>query len=343
MKYEVTIGIPVYKAVDYIEKTMESALNQSFDSIEYLIVDDCGNDGTIEVVERLQKEHQRGKYIRILYNNQNLGVGKTRNVILEQAKGEYLYFLDSDDIIEPDTIEKMMIAAQKYQSQVVYGSWVRVDNVHHSPAQHYIYPDLQLLRPDELAMYAFKNYSSFQISVCNALYSLNLIHSNHLRFIDSIFWEDLAFTYDMVPKVNRAVFLSDITYQYLCRSGSLSNYQDRDKLSKSEILKNALTLDYLKCKSIALCGKSYFPYLYYNLETNSFYIVCYVLKNYQRIAPKILDSEMSAILRYPLSIWKIIRFRHRRVYNLMYYGLAHMPSFLSLFFVKFLAKMKKVI
>ena len=54
MKYEVTIGIPVYKAIDYIERTMESALNQTFASIEYLIVDDCGNDGTIKVVERLQ-------------------------------------------------------------------------------------------------------------------------------------------------------------------------------------------------------------------------------------------------------------------------------------------------
>lgn len=50
MNYVVTIGIPVSKAVDYIENTMESALNQTFDSIEYLIVDDCGNDGTIEIV-----------------------------------------------------------------------------------------------------------------------------------------------------------------------------------------------------------------------------------------------------------------------------------------------------
>ena len=141
MKYDVTIGIPAFKAVDYIEKTMESALNQTFVSIEYLVVDDCGNDGTIEIVERLQKEHLRGKDIRILYNNQNLGVGKTRNVILEQAKGDYLYFLDSDDIMEPDAIEKMMIAAPEYQAQSVYGSWIRVDNVYPSPAHHYHYHD----------------------------------------------------------------------------------------------------------------------------------------------------------------------------------------------------------
>ena len=343
MNYEVTIGIPAFKAVDYIEKTMESALSQTFASIEYLIVDDCGNDGTIKVVERLQKEHPRGKDIHILYNKQNLGVGKTRNIILDQAQGEYLFFLDSDDILEPDAIEKMMRAARQYQAEIVYGSWIRVDNVHHSPVQYNQYPDLQFLRLDELAMYAFKNYSSFQISVCNILINLNMIRQNHMRFIDTIFWEDLAFTYDLVPKVSRAVLLSDITYHYLCRPGSLSQYQERKQLSKSEILKNALTLDYLKEKSVDLCRKSYFPYLYYNLETNSFYVLCYILKNYQRIVPEFSDSEMEMILKYPLSIWKIIRFRHKRVYNLMYFGLTHMPFFLTFFFVKILGKIKRVI
>ena len=132
MNYEVTIGIPVYKAVDYIEKTMESALNQKFDSIEYLVVDDCGNDGTIEIVERFQKEHSRGKDISILYNKQNLGVGKTRNIILDHAQGEYLFFLDSDDVLEPNAIEKMVGIARQYDAEVVYGSWIRVDNIHHS-------------------------------------------------------------------------------------------------------------------------------------------------------------------------------------------------------------------
>ena len=110
MNYEVTIGIPVYKAVDYIEKTMESALNQTFENIEYLVIDDCGDDGTIKVVERFQKEHPRGKDIHILYNKQNLGVGKTRNMILEQAQGKYLYFLDSDDLIDPNTITLLLDA-----------------------------------------------------------------------------------------------------------------------------------------------------------------------------------------------------------------------------------------
>ena len=343
MNYEVTIGIPVYRAVDYIEKTMESALNQSFGSIEYLVVDDCGNDGTIDVVERLQKEHQRGKDIRILYNKQNLGVGKTRNVILEQAKGEYLYFLDSDDILEPDAIEKMMRAAHQYQVEVVYGSWIRVDNVHHSASQHNFYPDLKLLKPGELAMYAFKNYSSFQISVCNVLFSHNFIRLNHLLFFDTIYWEDLAFTYDMVPKVNRAVLISDITYHYLCRPGSLSQYQDRELLDKEEILRNISTIDYLKSGCKRYIKEEYFPYLLYNLEMNSFYIVCYILKYYQRIAPTISNSEMNRVLWYPINVWQIIRFRQRLLQNLFFLGLSHLPSPLSLFFVRLLGKIKKVI
>ena len=55
MNYDVTIGIPVYKAIDFIENTIASALNQTFESIEYLVVDDCGNDGSIEIVERFQR------------------------------------------------------------------------------------------------------------------------------------------------------------------------------------------------------------------------------------------------------------------------------------------------
>jgi len=343
MNYEVTIGIPAFKAVDYIEKTMESALSQTFASIEYLIVDDCSNDGTINVVERLQKEHPRGKDIHILYNKQNLRVGRTRNIILDQAQGEYLFFLDSDDILEPDAIEKMMRAARQYQAEIVYGSWIRVDNVHHSPVQYNQYPDLQLLRPDELAMYAFKNYSSFQISVCNILINLNMIRQNHMRFIDTIFWEDLAFTYDLVPKVSRAVLLSDITYHYLCRPGSLSQYQDRVLIQKKEIQTNVLTIDYLKDKSLSYCDKNYLPYLCYNLEMNSFYIVCYVLKYSSKIEQTFSCRELRDYMHIPVGLSKILFFKKKRISCLMLWIIAHLPSSIFVIVIKGIGKVKHII
>ena len=343
MNYEVTIGIPAFKAVDYIEKTMESALSQTFASIEYLIVDDCSNDGTINVVERLQKEHPRGKDIHILYNKQNLGVGKTRNIILDEAQGEYLFFLDSDDILEPDAIEMMMRAARQYQAEIVYGSWIRLDKIHHQPMQQSHYPNLQLLKPDELAMYAFKNYSSFRISVCNALFDLNMLRLNHIRFIDTIFWEDLAFTYDLVPKVSRAVLLSDITYHYLCRPGSLSQYQDRELIQKKEIQTNVLTIDYLKDKSLSYCDKNYLPYLCYNLEMNSFYIVCYVLKYSRKIEQTFSCVELRDYMRFPVGILKILFFKKKRISCLMLWIIAHLPSSIFVIVIKGIGKVKHII
>ena len=343
MNYEVTIGIPAFKAVDYIEETMESALSQTFASIEYLIVDDCGNDGTIKVVERLQKEHPRGKDIRILYNKQNLGVGKTRNIILDEAQGEYLFFLDSDDILEPDAIEKMMRAARQYQAEIVYGSWIRLDKIHHQPMQQSHYPNLQLLKPDELAMYALKNYSSFRISVCNALFDLNMLRLNHIRFIDTIFWEDLAFTYDLVPKVSRAVLLSDITYHYLCRPGSLSQYQDRELIQKKEIQTNVLTIDYLKDKSLSYCDKNYLPYLCYNLEMNSFYIVCYVLKYSRKIEQTFSCVELRDYMRFPVGLSKILFFKKKRISCLMLWIIAHLPSSIFVIVIKGIGKVKHII
>ena len=343
MNYEVTIGIPVYQAVDYIEETMESALNQTFKSIEFLVVDDCGNDGTIKKVERFQNEHPRGKDIHILYNKQNLGVGKTRNIILEQAQGDYLFFLDSDDILVTDAIEKMMGAAHAYQAEVVYGSWSRVDTINHTPTQYSHYPDIQFLSHDELAMYAFQNYSSFRISVCNALFKLSLIRSSRLYFLDAMFWEDLAFTYDLVPRVNRAVLFSDITYYYICRSGSLSHYQDREALQKEEIFNNVQTMNYLKRKSRNLAKKPYAPFLSYNLEMNSFYIICHILKNRYRINPRISLSEMHGIIGYPMDIREILYFRAKVWQNLFFWFLDYMPAFLAILIIEIMGKLKKII
>lgn len=343
MQYEITIGIPVYRAVDYIEKTMRSALAQTFPSIEYLVIDDGGSDGSIIIVERLRLNHPRGNDIHILYNDRNCGVGITRNRILDEAKGRYLFFLDSDDLIEPDAIECLYKKINENQADVVFGSLDRIDLVNSTPTQHYVLPETCLLRDDEMALYAFKNYSNFQISICNCLMNLDFLRSNRLRFIDAVFWEDLAFTYEMVTKVRRAVLLSKITYHYLCRPGSLSHYQDRELLNKSEILENALVLNYLKDKSKEMSNKSYLPYYCYNLEMNSFYIVCYILKNYKRIKPVISYSEMSNILSHPLKIMDILRFRHKLLQNLFWGVLNYLPSALNVLVVKLLGMIKKTI
>ena len=343
VQYEVTIGVPVYQAKDYVRSTMLSALGQTFASIEFLVVDDCGEDDTLEEIKCLQKEHSRGNQIRIIRNNNHEGVGYTRNRIIDNARGRYLYFLDSDDIIEPDTIQLLYTHIKANKAEVVYASYEIIDKVNQSPTRVFQKPDLLFKEKGELATFAFKNNSIFHVSVCNCLMDVSFLREIGLRFIDAMFWEDMAFTYELVTKVNRAVLLSDITYHYLCRPGSLSHYQDRAQLQKEEIMQNVSTLNYLKGKCSDLIGKSYLPYLCYNLEMSSFYVACHVLKHFQRITPPISHQELREMMCFPVPLLEALHCRKRFVPNLGMWLIAHLPIGMFIPLMRLMGKMKKVI
>ena len=336
----VTIGIPVFEAIDYIRATLESALVQTYRDIEILVVDDCGGDGTISVVQQLQSEHPRGSDIRLLRNDANHGVGYSRNRIIDEARGQYLYFLDSDDTIEADTIELMMAAMTQHQAQVVYGSYEKIDTLYHSPTVSYVYPQKVFDGPDKLAAYAFSHSGGFQVSVCNTLFSLSFLRSTGVRFLDAMFWEDMAFTYYLVTLVNCAVLLPRVTYHYLCRADSLSNYQDRAVLKREEILQNASTVDYLKRMCYQLKDKSYAPYLSSYLQMVSFYIVCHVLKRYQYIMPPIKYGELRQMMRHPVGIHTILGFKSKILTNLLSWLMGKLPVTLFIPIVRLLGRLK---
>ena len=234
MKYDVTIGIPVYKSVDYIRRALESALSQTYPSIEFLIVDDAGYDGSYEIVEEIKREHPKGNAIHVISHQNNLGVSASRNQIIDEAQGQYLFFMDSDDVIIENTIELMVQNVHKFDAEIVFGSYEKIETSGEKII--YQYPSLQLLKEDELASFAYRKYAGIQASACNYLVKTSVLREHNLRFIHTNFWEDLVFTFDLVTYINRAVLLPDITYSYICRENSLSHYQQRDSISKEEVL-----------------------------------------------------------------------------------------------------------
>ena len=342
-QYEVTIGIPVYQSVDYIQDTMNSALNQSFPDIEFLIVDDRGNDGTMDVISHFQTSHPRGNDIRILVNEKNKGVSYSRNRIIEEARGRFLYFMDSDDTIEPNTIQLLYDAVIQHHVQVAYGSYEIIDGIGNSPNEVYQKDALVLRGEDELAMYAFKNNHIFHVSACNHLISLEFLRQSNVRFIDASYWEDMVYTTELVTKVESAVLLPDITYHYLRRQDSLSHYQERPAYEKSEILKNASILKQLKNRCIALRGRAYLPYLCYNLEMDSFYMVCHIIQKNDRIVPKVTNREMRMILQHPMTLKDILLFQGKMVPNFLLGLIGHLPTFMFIPFIRLIGKLKKAI
>ena len=164
MKYEVTLGVPVFNVEKYVRKMMDSALAQTFQSIEFLICDDCGTDHSIEIVREYQQTHPRGKDIRIVRQPQNMGIGAGRNRIVDEARGRYLYFMDADDTIASNTIEILYQAAQQYQAQLVYGSYERIedfdDETRRIPFQ---YPAMQFVEEDALPTMSIASTMVFRL------------------------------------------------------------------------------------------------------------------------------------------------------------------------------------
>ena len=91
MEHLVTIGIPVYNVEPYIEKCLLSVLNQTYQHLEVLVVDDCSTDKSLDVVLRLKEQHPNGHWIKVVRQPRNMGVSEARNVVIDLAKGKYLF------------------------------------------------------------------------------------------------------------------------------------------------------------------------------------------------------------------------------------------------------------
>lgn len=341
MKFDVTIGIPVYRSEQFVHRALESALSQSYTSIEFLIVDDGGDDGSMEVVHHFQEDHLRGKAVRIIRHQEKMGVSASRNDIIKEAQGDYLYFMDSDDMIAENTISLLIHRARLFDAEIAFGSYEKIEVS--GIRTIYQYPDIQLIGKDQLASFAFRKYAGIQASACNYLVKTSLLRENKLLFINTDYWEDMVFTTQLVTYISRAVLLPDITYTYCCRENSLSHYQKRTSVSKDEILKNVSAVDYLKKYSSSLRHKPYYPNWCYNLVMTDFYIACNIIKKRNNISPKVSDAEIRSMLSHPATIRQICSFRHSRSKNIVLFFLGKFPSFLCVFIIKMMGKAKKLI
>ena len=341
MSYDVTIGIPFYRSVDTIVQTLESALSQTYKSIEFLLIDDDGNDGSLAKVQDMIQYHPRGKDVRIISHEHNIGVAASRNEIIDKAQGEFVYFLDSDDVIDENAISLLMKHARKHEAEIVFGSYVKFDLDGRETI--YQYPYKVFTEPDQLATFAYRKYGNIQASACNYIVKTSLLRTNKHCFLNSNYWEDLVFTFDLVTLTSRAVLLPDITYTYLCRPNSLSHYQERKNVSKEEIMQTVHTIDYLKQRSSYLISKVYYPNRCYQAVMTDFYIACRILKLWYQILPKVLNSEIKQLMRHPATFRQICSFRQSRIKNLFLYIIGKFPAFLCVFSIWCLGKVKKLI
>ena len=331
--YEVTIGIPVFNVEKYIRLSLDSALAQTFQSIEFLFCDDCGTDSSIDIIKEYQQNHPRGKDIRILHQPQNLGIGAARNRMLAEAHGRYFYSLDADDSIAPNTIELLWNAAQEHQADLVYGSYERVfvEDGKEIGRKQFPYPFRVFTDPDIYADYVY--HWGVQGMNWNYLLSMDVIRRNNLRVteVGHGYGEDFTFTIDLPTYITRAVLLPDITYQYYNRDVSKPK---KKKILCREYLNRAIADIAQKKRRSELLGKRYYSKRISILMMLDCSFACEMVGRRDEFDEPFSNREVRDMMWHPMTFWEIVTAKSGRFHNILYWTYGVVPPFLCAWLLK---------
>lgn len=205
---KVSVIIPVYKAERYIERCCRSLFEQTLDDLEFIFVDDCSPDDSIQIIERIVSDYpQRQCQLKILSHTPNRGVSYTRQQGMDAAQGEYIIHCDSDDWVEPSMYETMYTVAKEENADVVCcGFVIELPN----GKKHY-----STFERKELCSKIVFNLAPKTGSLCSKIVRLSMIRDNKISFPDNINWgEDFCVSIAELVLSKKTVLLPNIFYHY---------------------------------------------------------------------------------------------------------------------------------
>ena len=234
MSPTVSIIVPVYNAEHTISRCIESILNQKYTDFELLLVNDGSTDRSGAICDAYAARDSR---VRVIHK-ENSGVSDTRNTALNQAKGTYLQFLDSDDWITPDATSSLVRTAESGSCDLVVSDFYRV--VGERVSQKGDIDDDGLMTREEYAAHMMENPADFYYGVLwNKLYRRSIVETHHLRMDPEISWcEDFMFNLEYIRYAETFRALQVPIYYYVKTKGSLAN----QSLTISKTVKMKLTV-----------------------------------------------------------------------------------------------------
>lgn len=219
--YKVSIIIPVYNVARYIIRCIESVVFQekkTFD-IECILVDDCSTDDSIVIAKRFVDDYNGSVVFSFLHHTTNKGQSAARNTGIQNATGDYLFFLDSDDRLEKNALSVMIDALNQYpDADYVDGYYLFMKDGNIYPTREKFY---RLSDKRKILDYLYKRKVSGL--ACNKLLRKKLIIDHSLFFVEGIIFEDIQWTNRMVHYVSSAIIIPKVTYIYEYNPSSTSN------------------------------------------------------------------------------------------------------------------------
>ena len=242
---KVSVIVPIYNVEGYIEKCLETLVNQTLDDIEIILVNDGSKDNSALIAKKyLEKYPEKIVYLE----KENGGLSDARNYGMPYAKGEYIAFLDSDDYVEKDMYEKMYEIAKKENSDMVECDF------------YWEYPDKK--KEDIGKIYSGKDEMLEKIRVVawNKLIKREILEKTKIQFPKGYRYEDVEFTYKLIPYLEKVSFLKKPCIHYMQRQGSISNTQNERTKEIFDVLEHVI--DYYKQNNFFEKYKNELEYVY---------------------------------------------------------------------------------
>jgi len=220
----VSVVIPVYNVEKFLKKSIESAINQSYKKIELILV----NDGSIDNSGRICDEYVRNdKRIRVIHTKNN-GPAAARNRGIIDSKGEFIFFLDSDDSIKNDAISSLVKSYNRYKADIIIGDFRKVDDSNSNSGHNRVFSDSKLLTKQDIIAYVgwyLKKPNKFPLLAHSwgKLFKSSIIKNNSIYFdTDLRTFEDVAFNFDYLNYTNKVFFLKETIYNHLIHNNYIS-------------------------------------------------------------------------------------------------------------------------
>lgn len=236
---KISIIIPVYNVEKYIVECLRSIMDQTYSDFECLIIDDCGSDKSIEIAKSAISEYTGKGTFEIIKNEKNGGISVARNNGLKRATGDFVFFLDSDDKLCPNSLELLISMVERHPGvDVVQGNiqcerksdyWnIRGKFPEYTSDRNWIREQILLWK--------------IPVSVWGKLYRRNLLISNNIIFMEGYMHEDVAWNYKLQKYISSIAFVDEFCYYYRTdNNGSIMHNTDKTHsfISYLELYKRA--------------------------------------------------------------------------------------------------------
>ena len=302
--------LPVYNVEDYLAKCLESCINQNIQKEEYeiIVVIDGSPDNSYSIALDYQKRFNN----IIIIEKTNGGLSDARNFGLERAKGEFVWFIDSDDFIEPNILSEIY---EILKSNSLECLWLRWRNVNSNGITIPSYEkNINNAINEIMTGYSFmENVLETYLPAWSFIYNIDYLRLHQLKYTKGMYYEDADFAYRSLPHIKRIRLYNRICYNYQEREGSIITHTTIKKLR--DICTNIVTAHNLYLQNIKQCKLA----LFYKKSYSAFllFAIKYYLRNRDQESLKIVLSIINGYKIEKIYTWGNIKNKTiARFYNI---------------------------